>query len=112
MTIRNLLMAIGFAGMLVFSVSVAAQGGDFSDQQINQFVDAQNDVMEIRDEYVQRIEATEDRDQVMALEQEANQMMVDAVEDTGLTVDTYSEIAQSASENPELAERIRSVMSN
>jgi hypothetical protein len=105
-------MAIGFAGMLAFSVLATAQNGDFSDQQINQFVDAQSDVMEIRDEYVQRIESAEDRDDVMALEQEANQMMVEAVEETGLTVDTYSDIAQSASENPELAERIRSVMSN
>ena len=112
MTIRNLLIALGFAGTLAFSVSVTAQEGNFSDQEINQFVNAQNEVMQIRDEYVQRIGATEDRDEVMELEQEANEMMVDAVEDTGLTVSTYSNIAQAASENPELAERIREIMSN
>mgnify|MGYP006285773699 FL=1 len=46
----------------------------------------------------------------MALEQEGNEMMVEAVEETGLTVDTYSSIAQAASDNPDLAERIESMM--
>jgi len=40
---------------------------------------------------------------------EANQMMVQAVEDTGLTVDMYSEIAQSATQDTALAERINSM---
>jgi len=37
-------------------------------------------------------------------------MMVEAVEDTGLTVETYSEIAQAASQDMELAERIQAKM--
>jgi len=93
----------------MFSLSAIAQDASFSDQQINQFVTAKNAVMEIRDDYVQRIEATDDRDEAMALEQEANQMMVQAVEDTGLTVDMYSEIAQSATQDTALAERINSM---
>lgn len=104
------LIPFGMAGMLALSMSVAAQESDFSDDQINQFVDAQDEVMEIRDEYVERIESTDDRDEAMELEQEANEMMVEAVEDTGLTVDTYSAIAQAASEDSDLAERIQSMM--
>jgi len=37
-------------------------------------------------------------------------MMVEAVEDTGLTVDTYSAIAQAASQDSDLAERIQAMM--
>lgn len=111
MSIRLSLVTLGLAVGLAFSSSALAQESDFSNQQLDQFVNAQTQVMEIRDEYVERIEATEDRDEAMALEQEANQVMVDAVENTGLSVDTYSAIAQSASESPDLAERIRALMS-
>ena len=110
MRLRTLLAPLGLAALLTFSLGAFAQETDFSDQQLDQFVSAQDDVMDIRDEYVQRIEATDDRDEAMALEQEANQMMVEAVEDTGLTVETYSEIAQAASQDMELAERIQDMM--
>ena len=110
MRLRTLLAPLGLAALLTFSLGAFAQETDFSDQQLDQFVSAQDDVMDIRDEYVQRIEATDDRDEAMALEQEANQMMVEAVEDTGLTVETYSEIAQAASQDMELAERIQAKM--
>ncbi|QGM21439.1 DUF4168 domain-containing protein [Spiribacter sp. 2438] len=110
MRLRTLLAPLGLAALLTLSLGAVAQETDFSDQQLDQFVSAQDDVMDIRDEYVQRIEATDDRDEAMALEQEANQMMVEAVEDTGLTVETYSEIAQAASQDMELAERIQAKM--
>ena len=110
MRLRTLLAPLGLAALLTFSMAAVAQEADFSDQELDQFVSAQDDVMDIRDEYVQRIEATDDRDEAMALEQEANQMMVEAVEDTGLTVETYSEIAQAASQDMELAERIQDMM--
>ncbi|WP_041381751.1 DUF4168 domain-containing protein [Spiribacter curvatus] len=113
MRITTPLMSLSLAALMAASMTAGAQsdgGTDFSDDQIDQFVEAQNEVMEIRNEYVQRIESTEDREEAMALEQEGNEMMVEAVEDTGLNVDTYSSIAQAASENPELAERIQSMM--
>jgi len=110
MRLRTLLAPLSLAALLTFSMAAVAQEADFSDQELDQFVSAQDDVMDIRDEYVQRIEATDDRDEAMALEQEANQMMVEAVEDTGLTVETYSEIAQAASQDMELAERIQDMM--
>ena len=110
MRLRTLLAPLSLAALLTFSMAAVAQEADFSDQELDQFVSAQDDVMDIRDEYVQRIEATDDRDEAMALEQEANQMMVEAVEDTGLTVETYSEIAQAASQDMELAERIQAKM--
>jgi GTP1/Obg family GTP-binding protein len=112
MRIKTAITALGLAGALMTgSMTVSAQqNADFSESELNQFVEAQTEVMEIRNEYVQRIESTEDREEAMALEQEGNEMMVEAVEETGLSVDTYSSIAQAASDNPDLAERIQSMM--
>ncbi|RZU98762.1 DUF4168 domain-containing protein [Spiribacter vilamensis] len=110
MRIKTTLTSLSLAALMAASMTAGAQSTDFSGEQIDQFVEAQNEVMEIRNEYVQRIESTEDREEAMALEQEGNEMMVEAVEDTGLEVDTYSSIAQAASENQELAERIQSKM--
>jgi len=110
MWFKTLLIPFSLAGLLALSMTVSAQDADFSDNQLDQFVSAQDEVMEIRDEYVGRIESTDDRDEAMELEQEANEMMVEAVEDTGLTVDTYSAIAQAASQDSELAERIQAMM--
>jgi len=112
MRIKTSLIALGLASALATaSMTVGAQeDAGFSDSELNNFVDAQTEVMEIRNEYVQRIESTEDREEAMALEQEGNEMMIEAVEDTGLSVDEYSAIAQAASDNPDLAERIESLM--
>ncbi|MDR9414454.1 MAG: DUF4168 domain-containing protein [Spiribacter salinus] len=110
MRFKTLLIPFSLAGLLALSMTVSAQEADFSDDQLDQFVSAQDEVMEIRDDYVERIESTDDRDEAMELEQEANEMMVEAVEDTGLTVDTYSAIAQAASQDSDLAERIQAMM--
>ena len=103
--------AIVLAGVLAligFSQPTLAQS--FSDSDIELFVEAQAEVMEIRDEYVVLLEEAEDRDEAMALEQEASQLMVDAVEETGISVADYSAIAEAAAEDMELAERIRELM--
>ncbi len=110
MQIKTPLMSLSLAALLMASMGASAQSTEFSDEQLNQFVEAQSEVMEIRNEYVQQIESTEDREEAMALEQEGNEMMIEAVEDTGLSVDTYSAIAQAASDNQDLAQRIESMM--
>jgi len=110
MQIKTPLMSLSLAALLMASMGASAQSTEFSDEQLNQLVEAQSEVMEIRNEYVQQIESTEDREEAMALEQEGNEMMIEAVEDTGLSVDTYSAIAQAASDNQDLAQRIESMM--
>lgn len=94
--------------LLAFSQPTLAQS--FSDSEIELFVEAQAEVMEIRDEYIELLEQAEDRDEAMALEQEASELMVSAVEETGISVAEYSAIAEAAAEDMDLAERIRELM--
>ena len=103
--------AIILAGALfLVSFCQAAFAQRFSDSEIELFVEAQDQVMEIRDEYIVLLEQAEDRDEAMALEQEASQLMVNAVEETGIGVAEYSAIAEAAAEDIDLAERIRELM--
>lgn len=98
------------AALVLMAFSQPALAQSFSDSEIALFVEAQAEVMEIRDEYVALLEQAEDRDEAMALEQEASQLMVSAVEDTGISVAEYSAIAEAAAEDLDLANRIRELM--
>lgn len=109
MTLRLKTQLLAVAFMLAAFVP-PAMAQSFTDNDIELFVEAQTEVMEIRDEYIELLEQAEDRDEAMALEQEASQLMVSAVEDTGITVAEYSAIAEAAAEDLDLAERIRALM--
>lgn len=85
-------------------------GASYSKQELQQFADAHSAVMEIRDEYTQRLQQAEDRDRAMELQEEANERMVEAVTDTGLSVERYGQIARQAASDTELSERIQGMM--
>jgi len=88
----------------------APSASDFSESDLQEFAEAHSSVMEIRDDYTQRLQEAEGREQAMELQEEANERMVEAVTDTGLSVEEYGQIARAASNDTELAERIQSMM--
>lgn len=79
---------------------------DFSQEELQQFANAWDEVTEIREDYTQRMQEAEDRDAARELQQEANDEMVEAVRDTGISLESYGAIAQAAASSPELADRI------
>lgn len=78
---------------------------DVSHAQLEQFVDAQNAITEIRDEYTQKLQAAEDQEAQQQLQMEANEAMTDAVEGSGLEVDDFNEIAMALQADEELRDR-------
>lgn len=88
-----------------------AQGSaaaDVSDTELKKFVEAEQKVLEVRDEYQEKITAVSDEPaEAMAMQQEAQEKMVEAVQDTGMEVDAYNRIVQLASTNPELMQRLQ-----
>ncbi|PWG65776.1 DUF4168 domain-containing protein [Sediminicurvatus halobius] len=88
----------------------APSAADFSEDQLESFAEAHGEVMEVRDDYTQRLQEAEGREQAMSLQEEANEKMVEAVTDTGLSVEEYGQIARAASNDTELAERIQQMM--
>ncbi|MFP4129408.1 MAG: DUF4168 domain-containing protein, partial [Halorhodospira sp.] len=78
----------------------------FSGEQIDSFVDAYLDIIEIQEEYTAEIEDSEGSDKARELQEKANDEMVAAIEDNGLSVPEYSEIANAMDQNPELRDEI------
>jgi hypothetical protein len=79
---------------------------EVSDEQIEQFAEAYSEVAQLRDSYTQQIVQAEDPDRATELQQEANEKMIEAVEDKGLTVGEYNMIAEAMDRDPELQERV------
>lgn len=83
---------------------------DFSDNELEKFANVQDDLEQIRKDYSGRLEGTEDPDQAAKLQQEASQKMVRVVQDAGMDVETYSNIALALQSDPELREKVESMM--
>lgn len=78
----------------------------FNEEELQQFAAAWDDVMEIREDYTEQMQQADEQSDAQELQQAANEEMIDAVEASGLDLETYGEIAQAASNDPELANRI------
>lgn len=87
-----------------------APAADFSDQDLQKFAAVQDDLEEIRGEYSARLESTEDPDKAAELQQEASQMMVQVVQDVGMNVETYSNIALALQTDAQLRDKVQSMM--
>ena len=79
---------------------------DFSDEELQQFVNLQDRIGEIREEYVSQIEAAESEDKARQLQQEAQSEMVSAIEDAGMSVQEYNAIAVAYNSNPDIQKRV------
>ena len=111
-------------GVLILSLALPLQGQDtqprqqqpptkqleLSQDQLASFVSAALEVQQIRSKWQPRIQAADSAEQAQELQVQASTEMVSAVQDKGLTVDTYRAIAMAARDNPELASRITKLM--
>ncbi|MFA7526413.1 MAG: DUF4168 domain-containing protein [Ottowia sp.] len=84
------------------------QSSDFSDEDIAKFAQANQKVQDIQAEYTQKLQGSGgDQEETADIQQEAQEKMVEAVEDTGLGVEKYNQILQVAQVDPELVKRIQ-----
>ncbi|RUR26778.1 DUF4168 domain-containing protein [Vreelandella andesensis] len=84
-----------------------APAQDFSDQQLQQFADAAQEIAVLSQEYTQRLQETEDETAQQEVRAEANDRMIEVVEDSGLDVDTFNAIGQSIQQDPEMMQRVQ-----
>jgi hypothetical protein len=82
------------------------QAAPVSEAKLDQFVTALNEVHAIRNEAAEELEATTDPQDAQEVQQKAQQQMIEAVEEAGLTIEEYNQIATMMSSDPELQERI------
>src|SRR5690554_7360075 len=85
----------------------AAPAMDFSDEQLQQFAEVSQEIVVISEEYTERLQAAEDEAAQQEVLMEANDKMVEAVEDGGLDVDTFNAIGMAVQQDPELMQRVQ-----
>ena len=82
----------------------------FDDQTLEDFAAAADEIGQISSAWTQRMQEVEDPARLENMQQDAQDEMVEAVQEEGLTVETYNRILQVAEGDPELAGRIRELM--
>lgn len=75
---------------------------DFSDEEIDKAANAYMDIIEIREEYHGKLTEVEDPEAAQEIQMEANEKITQAVEENGITVETYNDIITAAQTDEEL----------
>ncbi|MFO8141006.1 MAG: DUF4168 domain-containing protein [Marinobacter sp.] len=90
--------------------AASAQQANYSDSELNQFVEAQTGVMDVREDYIAKIEAADSQQKAQELQMEANDEMVSVIEEAGMDIPTYNAIATAYSSDPQVRSRIDAMM--
>lgn len=72
------------------------------EEKVKKFVAAYTDVQEVRQDFSQQLQQVQDPEKAKGLQEKAHKQMDSAVEDNGLSVEEYRELANQINENPEL----------
>lgn len=90
--------------------AAGTQNTNFNDQELKQFVKAQEGINDIRDEYMEKIEAADSQQKAQELQMEANDEMVTVIEDAGMDIPTYNSIATAYNSEPQVRNRVDALM--
>ncbi|WP_192035189.1 DUF4168 domain-containing protein [Halomonas sp. YLGW01] len=88
----------------------AAPATDFSDETLQQFADASQEIASVSREYTERLQGAEDEAAKQKIRMEANEEMVTIVEDSGLEVSTFNAIGQAIQQDPALMQRVQAMV--
>ena len=94
-------------GSMAPQAPMGQQAPQLDAQTIDRFVDAFVAVQEVREEYSEQLGSAEDAAATEALEQEAQMAMVEAVENQGMSVDQYNQVAMQVQHDPEMVRQIQ-----
>lgn len=95
------------AGPVVMPAAQAQEAGDFSDDKLQSFAEAAIKLSQIRSEYQAEMGSMESDQERQQLQQQTNQRMAQAVEETdGINIEEYNEIATASQADEELAEKV------
>ncbi len=81
-----------------------------TDTEVSQFVAANEEVGAIAAEVTPKLKAAEDKATAQELQKSAQQRMIAAIQDEGLTAQRFTQIAQLAQMDQELAAKLRAEM--
>jgi len=110
---KQLISILGIPALLALalgtSVATAQPAGQqdgemptIDEETKEKFLDAYADIMAIQTDYAEQIQAAENEEEAMELQQEAQGEMQQAVTSNDMTVEEYNRVIQTASANPDL----------
>ncbi len=85
---------------------------EVSKTEVNAFAEAQQKVTELREEYTAIVSEITDIEEQRAVVKEANEKIVLAVEQSGLSVERYNEIMNALQSDSALQERVMKAQQN
>lgn len=80
---------------------------EFSEQQLEAFAAAAVELDELRREWNPKLEAADNGDQAAEIQRRANMEMAQAVQESGITVDTYNRVAMALQSDEELGAKVQ-----
>lgn len=88
----------------------AQQTNEFSDGQVKRFAQSFGEIMKVRERFTAELQQVDDAEEANKLQQKTNDEMVGIIEDNGITVPEYNAIAQAMQSDPELRNRVVSLI--
>ncbi len=73
-----------------------ANPADFSDEEIDKVASAYVDIIDIREGYHERLANVKDPEEAQQIQMEANEKITEAVEENGVSVETYNDVITAA----------------
>ncbi|MGF2733563.1 DUF4168 domain-containing protein [Marinobacter sp. DUT-1] len=90
--------------------AAGTQKTDYSDTELRQFIEAQARLMEVRKEYIEKIESADSEEKANQLQMKANDRMLEVIRDSGMDVPTYNAIATAYNSEPKVRNRVDALM--
>lgn len=87
--------------------SMAAPAANYTDAQLNKFINASQKVAVISQEYAPKVQTTNDEASKKKVIEEADGKMVQALHQEGMTVDQFNGLSQAVQQDPKLLQRIQ-----
>src|SRR5680860_333152 len=85
------------------------QKTNYTDAELKKFIQAQESITEVREEYIEKIESADSQQKAQELQMEANDEMVSVIEDADMDIPTYNAIATAFSSEPKVRNRIEAL---
>ena len=82
-------------------------GAQIDPDTLDRFVDAFVEVQHIREDFAERLQGVENEADAQAMQQEAQEEMIGAVEDNGLTVEEYNQVAMALQQDPAMMQQVQ-----
>lgn len=83
------------------------QSQNFSDDQLQNFASASQEIAGISQDYTKQLQGAGDADAQQSIREEANQKMVQAVQDNNLEVEQFNQIGQAVQNDPQMMQKVQ-----